>query len=93
MSADDRVRKAIRELLRAGVRPSVRTIRAHLLASTGVGHSFREIMPIVREWREAASKDPKVAEVAKRYRALDVERRATAREWIQRIDEKETSKR
>ena len=93
MRRKERIRTAIRDLLHAGVRPSVRKVREHLLATGSVGHSHREIMPIVREWREAASKDPKVAEVAKRYRALDVERRATAREWIQRIDEKETAER
>lgn len=86
MNRNERIRTAIRDLLRAGVRPSVRTVREHLVAKGGAGHSHREIMPIVREWRESASSDPRIAEVAKRYRALDPERRAHARDRIDDID-------
>ncbi len=92
MRRKERIRTAIRDLLHAGVRPSVRKVREHLLATGSVGHSYREIMPIVREWRESASRDLRVSEIAKRYRALDPERRATVRKLIERIEAKEASR-
>lgn len=90
MRREERIRTAIRDLLRAGVRPSVRSVREHLLSDEGggAGHSFREIMPIVREWRLSASSDPRIAEIAKRYRALDPERRAHVRDRIDHIDQR-----
>jgi hypothetical protein len=88
MRRNERIRTAIRDLLHEGVRPSVRKVRDHLIATGSVGHSHREIMPIVREWRASASGDQRIAEIARRYRALDPERRAHVRDRLDNIDKR-----
>lgn len=70
---------AVKAIHDAGLRPTVRRVRAHILLKNECAPSFREIQPVLRTWRDRQQASRTVTRLFQSYTSLTPEQRALFR--------------
>ena len=81
-SKSQTIRGLVCAALADGERPTVRGIRERLAADWTATPSFRDIVPVIRAWRERHRQGRAVLNVAASYNRLDPEQRAAFRDLV-----------
>ena len=74
------IRDAAEAILSAGKRPTGRSVRAWLVERDGSAPSYRDIVPVLRAWREKRRASRRVRKLLAAYDALDPEERRAFRD-------------